>query len=186
MKIYTKTGDRGQTGLIGGERVDKDAPVIQAVGDIDELNSALGLCRCDAFGSLIEVWLSHVQNWLFDLGAEIATPANSKFTNKTIGEKQIGWLERSIDEQTEGLEPLKNFILPGGTNLAAHLHHARSICRRAERSVTSLAKVSNVRDEVIMFTNRLSDWLFVTARTANSVSGVQDVIWTRTEDLPND
>lgn len=177
MKIYTKTGDEGTTGLVGGRRVSKDSARIQAIGDVDELNALVGVCRCHASGTPVDAELEYVQNCLFDLGAELATTEEAKMDNARIGQAEIGWLERSMDEKTETLEPLRNFILPAGTPLAAHLHLARSVCRRAERSVATLLRQEPVRSELFVFINRLSDWFFVTARIANRLSNVEDVKW---------
>lgn len=173
MKIYTKTGDSGTTGLVGGDRVSKADPLMSAIGDVDELNAIVGVTRTHSVDSQD---LQSIQNWLFDLGAELATPAGSKFVNQSIGERQIAWLEASIDEMTSQLEPLRNFILPGGTAYGAALHHARTVCRRAERSVIAL---NAARPELIRFLNRLSDWLFVAARFANREQG--DILWSKSE-----
>jgi len=173
VKIYTKTGDRGTTGLVGGSRLPKNDIRIQAIGDVDELNALIGVARLHSVGEIDE-HLGKVQNWLFDLGAELATPPESKFSNASIGDGQIAFLEQSIDNFTGQLEPLKNFILPGGTPLATALHHARTVCRRAERSVIAL---NPERCEPLVFLNRLSDWLFTTARFANREVG--DVIWSQ-------
>lgn len=173
MKIYTKTGDSGTTGLVGGDRVSKADPLMAAIGDVDELNAIVGVARTHSEDSQ---FLQNIQNWLFDLGAELATPTDSKFVNQSIGEKQITWLEASIDEMTSQLEPLRNFILPGGTAYGAALHHARTVCRRAERSVIAL---NAARPELIRFLNRLSDWLFVAARFANREQG--DILWSKSE-----
>jgi cob(I)alamin adenosyltransferase len=180
LKIYTKTGDAGQTGLVGGQRIAKHHPRMDAIGDVDELNAAIGLCATGAEGAPFADLLINIQNWLFDLGAELATPSESRFDQQRIGPEASARLEQSIDEQNERLEPLRNFILPGGTDLAARLHLARSICRRAERSVLALhAEDSAVRDDARIFLNRLSDWLFVCARTANHLANVQDVKWSQ-------
>ncbi len=178
MKIYTKTGDKGMTGLIGGSRVEKISPRIAAIGDIDELNAALGVVRTSLADKVLDGELEKVQNWLFDLGAEVASPV--RMQHRAIGDKQSEFLENSMDRQTEQLPPLANFILPGGCPAAAHLHAARAICRRAERQVLALDVNEFVSDEAKVFLNRLSDWLFVAARTANAVEGVQDVKWAGT------
>ena len=182
MKIYTKTGDKGETGLVGGARVPKDSDRIAAMGDIDELNSSLGLARCEASGKL-GAELGKVQSWLFEIGAELATPPQNTRRNDTIGEAQVRFLEQSIDSQTEELPPLRHFILPGGGGLAAQLHHARSVCRRAERQLLVLNRTEHLRSEMLSFLNRLSDWLFVTARTANRLQGVEDIEWQGPEDI---
>lgn len=174
MRIYTKTGDSGTTGLVGGTRVSKSDRRIAAIGDVDELNALIGVAR--SHGSEMDVALERVQNWLFDLGAELATPADGKFKNEIISDEHAHWLESSIDEMNEDLSPLKNFILPGGTPIAAALHHSRTVCRRAERSVIAFGEA---RPELIRFLNRLSDWLFVAARFENRTRG--DVLWSKSE-----
>lgn len=174
MRIYTKTGDSGTTGLVGGARVSKSDSRIAAIGDVDELNALIGVAR--THGSELDTELQRIQNWLFDLGAELATPAESKFANETIVGEHARVLEESIDSMNEILSPLKNFILPGGTPVAASLHHARTVCRRAERSVIAFG---DVRPELNRFLNRLSDWLFVAARFENRVRG--DVLWSKSE-----
>lgn len=178
MKIYTKTGDNGQTGLVGNARIRKDSARISAIGDVDELNACVGLARTHSDRATDDD-LAKIQNWLFDFGAELATLEGSKFVNDNITEDHVGWLERSIDEQTEKLSPLRNFVLPGGTPLAAALHHARCVCRRAERSVLALHRQEPVREVTRKFLNRLSDWLFVKARTSNAEAGVEDIEWTK-------
>jgi cob(I)alamin adenosyltransferase len=182
LKIYTKTGDGGQTGLVGGSRTSKDSARICAIGEVDELNAVLGLTRCHSAGTPLEEDLSHIQNWLFDLGAELATPSGSRFVNQAIGDGQITYLEQSIDRQTEQLPPLRQFILPGGSELAAHLHLARAVCRRAERELVRHEREEPLRSEPRIFLNRLSDWLFVSARTANALASVKDVEWKKSEE----
>ncbi|HMS53855.1 MAG TPA: cob(I)yrinic acid a,c-diamide adenosyltransferase [Fimbriimonadaceae bacterium] len=181
MRIYTKTGDTGQTGLVGGTRVSKADPRMHAIGSIDELNACLGLCLTQDPIESIEEPLQWVQNWLFDLGAEIATPEGTRFDNTFIDQRNIGYLEESIDLMTEELPPLSQFILPGGTVLAAQLHLARTICRRAERHLIELSEEVALRPEVLAFVNRLSDWLFVAARTANAASHVEDIAWSKSD-----
>ncbi|MBX3119177.1 MAG: cob(I)yrinic acid a,c-diamide adenosyltransferase [Fimbriimonadaceae bacterium] len=177
MKVYTKTGDNGTTGLVGGQRVEKNSLRIHAIGEIDELNAIVGVCRVSASVNSIDSDLARIQNLLFDVGAELATPDGSKFNNSRVDQSDIEWLERSMDENTERLEPLRNFVLPTGCPLAANLHLARSVCRRAERVMTSLHQKEPVRSELFVFINRLSDWFFVIARIANSLSNVEDVKW---------
>lgn len=177
MKIYTKTGDAGETGLIGGRRVSKTSPRIAAIGDIDELNAMVGLARIESRLFEIDETLSGVQNWLFEAGAEIASPGEERF--ETISMELVDLLEHSIDEMNAELPDLTNFILPGGSELAARLHVARSVCRRAERTVLELHSVEPVREEVRILLNRLADWLFVATRIANKVNSVQDVSWKR-------
>lgn len=180
MKIYTKTGDKGETGLFGGDRVSKTDIRIEAIGTVDELNAAIGLCRaCGAgtFDGLLEL----IQSWLFDAGGELATPSQNKHFKPTVGQAEIKSLEDSIDRFTSNLEPLRNFILPGGSQTASYLHLARTICRRAERRILELASKDTIRTELVVFFNRLSDWLFTAARMANHESGVADVEWRSTE-----
>ena len=179
MKIYTKTGDDGTTGLIGGGRIAKNSLRMTAIGDVDELNAAIGVARAAGAGEL-DAQLALVQNLLFDLGAELASPTEHARQYRAISERHIEMLEQSIDEQTAGLEPLKEFILPGGTECAARIHLARCMCRRAERSILELDAQETVSEEAKTFMNRLSDWLFTAARTANHAAGVQDVKWRRT------
>jgi cob(I)alamin adenosyltransferase len=182
LKIYTKTGDKGQTGLVGGSRIDKDSLRIQAIGDVDELNAVLGVARLDSPNTSLDKDLEKLQNLLFDVGAELATPTDSKFDNRIVSEYHILYFEESIDRQTLALPPLTQFILPGGDKLAAHLHLARVVTRRAERSVLAFHKEETVRQEILVFLNRISDWLFVAARTANHERNVQDVVWARVGD----
>jgi len=179
MRVYTKTGDAGETGLLGGGRVPKDSLKIQSVGELDELNACVGLCRVVSAGTPLEEPLVQIQKLLFEMGAELATPAGSPIALQTIGADSIAFLEKSMDEQDEQLEPLRHFILPGGTEGAARYHHARAVCRRAERTVWALSKEENVRQELLVFLNRLSDWFFVGARTFNSIEGVEDIKWSR-------
>ena len=169
MKIYTKTGDDGTTGILGGGRVLKSSSRIAAIGDVDELNACLGLCDDDA--------LPWIQSVLFELGAELASPPNARIQSRTIGDAHAKRLEEQMDAMTAGLPTLKNFILPGGSEQATRLHLARAICRRAERSVLVLHNEEPQRPELLVFLNRLSDWLFVAARTANAREGVPDVDW---------
>lgn len=176
MKIYTKTGDGGTTGLSGGSRVFKSDPRIEAIGDVDELNAALGMCRPLASTSLATA-LDEIQSRLFDIGAELSCPPEGRIQFATIGEPHIEVLERSIDAQESSLEPLRSFILPGGSELASRIHLARTICRRSERRIVALNEIEPVRKELVQYLNRLSDWLFVSARTANAASGVQEVKW---------
>ncbi|MBI1908780.1 MAG: cob(I)yrinic acid a,c-diamide adenosyltransferase [Deltaproteobacteria bacterium] len=186
-KIYTKTGDQGETGLFGGRRVSKDHPRIEAYGTVDELNSFIGLVR--DFDPRLET----VQNHLFDLGASLAAPADQKTKGASpkgdspkaekkaapVGGTEICFLEGWIDEVEGKLSPLKNFILPGGTVTAVRFHLARSVCRRAERRVISLKEKEGVLPEIIVYLNRLSDLLFVLAREANRREEVADIPWTK-------
>jgi len=183
MKLYTKGGDDGWTGLYGGSRISKKSLRIRAIGDVDELNSAIGLARVQAADDAIDPLLARIQNWLFDIGSELACPPEGKLSVSGLQASASAALEKSIDEQWSALPPLKAFILPGGSELAARLHFARCVCRRVERSVLELDADEAVRDDVKVFLNRLSDWLFATARTANKVRNVKDNEWSRSEDL---
>lgn len=176
MKIYTKTGDQGSTGLFGGERVLKDHIRIEAYGAVDELNSTLGSVAV-AVNAQLQSQIMVIQNELFQLGAELATPNNKKCAVAPVGNSNIERLEKEIDAMEKSLRPLQNFILPGGSEGAARLHITRSVCRRAERRVISLHQVEPVRPEVIQYLNRLADYLFVCARFANFESKVADIDW---------
>ncbi len=179
MKIYTKTGDEGLTGLFGGKRVSKADPRVEAYGAVDELNSAIGVARAaglpEASGSLLD----SIQSELFDIGAELAAVPEKadKLFVPVVAESQIEALERAIDESEGRLVPLQTFILPGGTPGAAQLHVARTVCRRAERRVVALATEEPVRGEIVRYLNRLSDLLFSWARLANLEAEVPDVPW---------
>jgi cob(I)alamin adenosyltransferase len=181
LKIYTKTGDAGTTGLVGGSRIAKDSVRITAIGEVDELNAVFGVARVAADGTMLAEPIAKIQNLLFEVGAELATPADSKFKNEGINESFVHFLEKSIDDQNESLPELRNFILPGGSELASRLHLARCVCRRAERSVLTLHNQEPIRDVTLMFLNRLSDWIFVAARTANRFKGVEDIKWSHPE-----
>ena len=180
-KIYTRTGDEGTTGLVGGERVKKNSIRVKAYGDIDELNSYLGLCAtfgCDeAFSPLLDK-LSIVQNELFDLGSELASPGSSGGPGiPTTTADQVSRLEVWIDTLNEGLPTLQSFVLPGGSLLNAHLHIARAICRRAERTILELHDAEPVPTNLRHYVNRLSDLLFVMSRAAASLEGKKETLW---------
>lgn len=177
MKIYTKTGDAGETGLFAGPRVRKDDPRIEAYGAIDELNAVLGVVRCEPVSADLHGLLARLQHELFDVGAELATPAPARVGMAQIGETQAAALERDIDRYEATLPPLKQFILPGGARAAALLHLARTVCRRAERRVVTLAARETIGPGLIVYVNRLSDLLFVLARAANAQAGQGDVPW---------
>ncbi len=178
MKIYTGQGDEGETGLYGGKRVSKDSLIIEAIGALDELNASVGVCRIYAKKNKdLEDWLERIQYWIFEVGAEICTPKENPSFKKSVSVDQIKELECSMDDQESSLPSLKNFILPGGSDLAAYLHLARTICRRAERRILQLCKKENVRPEILIFLNRLSDWLFIFARVANIRFEEEDILW---------
>ena len=179
MKIYTRTGDSGSTGLFGGPRVPKDDARIEAYGTVDELNAALGAARAAGSPASIDRQLQQIQHELFALGAELASPDPDAHGLRLIGEPQIGRLEGWIDRHEERLPPLKQFILPAGCPAAALLHLARAVCRRAERRVVTLGRHDGaaVGDSVLIYLNRLSDLLFVMTRVANAEAGIGDVPW---------
>ncbi|HZZ70987.1 MAG TPA: cob(I)yrinic acid a,c-diamide adenosyltransferase [Pirellulales bacterium] len=178
MNIYTKTGDDGTTGLFGGPRVPKNDARIEAYGTIDELNAVLGLVRAAGLPSTYHQAVTRVQNELFDLGAELASPDPIHMKTATIGPRQVALLEQDIDGWEEELPPLERFILPGGTGAGASLHFARTVCRRAERRLLTLMdSPAPVREAVLIYLNRLSDWLFVIARTVNYMAGCGDEFW---------
>jgi len=178
VKIYTRTGDAGETSLFGGARVAKNDPRIDAYGTVDELNAFIGLARASWPDAPFDAQLASVQSDLFDIGAQLASPGNAKFTG--AAPLRVTQLEVAIDEMEVELPPLKSFILPGGTAAAAHLHAARTVCRRAERLVVALRDDDPATLASIAYLNRLSDFLFVAARFANHQSGVADVPWKRT------
>jgi cob(I)alamin adenosyltransferase len=178
MKIYTKTGDSGDTSLFGGQRVPKDALRIEAYGTVDELNSVLGIARSDLQDPEIDRILSDIQNQLFELGADLATPRSvEKKVVKRIDPKDVQQLEKTIDGVEPVLKPLRSFVLPGGSPLAARLHFARTVCRRAERAVVRLSRNEDIGETVTVYLNRLSDLLFVLARYANQKARVPEVKW---------
>lgn len=179
MKIYTRTGDAGETGLFGGARVGKDDPRVEAYGTVDELNSCLGVIRALGASSETDESLLQIQSDLFTLGAELACAPGKedKLRMTVLGEPDIARLEGWIDRSEAPLEPLKNFVLPGGSTCAAELHRARTVCRRAERCTLTASRTSPVRSEVIVYLNRLSDLLFVLARYENHLAGLSDIPW---------
>jgi cob(I)alamin adenosyltransferase len=183
MKIYTKTGDAGETGLFGGGRVPKDDPRVRAYGDVDETNAAIGFAASLEPQTFESSLLQTIQRDLFTIGAELATPDPSKLakalsrSGTAIGASDVGALESVIDNYEARLTPLKNFILPGGTPKAAALHVARTTCRRAERAVVTLARDEQINPVIIHYLNRLSDLLFVLARAVNQQAGRDDIVW---------
>jgi cob(I)alamin adenosyltransferase len=178
MKIYTKTGDDGTTGLIGGSRVIKSDPRIEAYGTADELNALIGCAAVVAGSSLLEQ-LRRIQGELFVIGSHLATPNGSGklYSLPAMEEEMVRRLEIEIDQMEATLSPLKNFILPGGGECAARLHMARTVCRRTERLVVGAAVEHADRALIMEYLNRLSDWLFVQARGANRAEGIDDIPW---------
>lgn len=201
MKIYTRTGDEGLTGLFGGPRVSKDDLRIEAYGTTDELNSVLGVARAalsihrpgafdepertgeaastrpGAWVGEMDRWLERIQHELFNLGADLATPLDSKAQVKRLAQPRIDAMEQDIDRFETDLGPLTAFILPGGSEVAAHLHVARTVCRRAERRVVALSRRDDINALCTVYLNRLSDALFVAARLANHRLGIADHTW---------
>ena len=179
-KIYTKTGDDGETALGNGARVAKHSMRVTAYGTVDELNSIVGLARLHADGD-IDQSLSRIQNDLFDLGADLCRPdmekdAEAEYTPLRIVASQVKRLEAEIDTMNGKLAPLRSFILPGGSALSAHLHQCRTVARRAERLTVELATMESANPDAVKYLNRLSDWFFVAARIAND-DGKADVLW---------
>lgn len=175
-KIYTRTGDAGTTGLGDGKRVSKNSLRIHALGEVDELNAVVGLLLCEELPDDVRVLLTDAQHDLFDLGGEVCIPGLSM-----ISSRQVENLESELDRLNEPLEPLKDFILPGGTRPAALAHHARTVCRRAERALVALALEEAVNDGPRQYLNRLSDLLFVLGRVLNHAGGRGDVLWQKSK-----
>jgi cob(I)alamin adenosyltransferase len=187
-RVYTRTGDRGETALVGGKRVPKDTPRIEAYGALDELNAVVGLARVfneerlrdgEAHRWLDDV-LKRLQNQLFDLGSELATPADAAYEGMyRVGEAEVRELERLIDHCQKELAPLKSFVLPGGGRIGAFLHQARTVCRRTEREILRLSRVEPLSEWPIKYVNRLSDLLFVLSRWAARRLGEPEYLWER-------
>ena len=180
MKIYTKTGDKGETGLFGGERVSKDSPRISAYGTIDELNSYIGYTITEIKDNSVRENLLLIQHYLFTVGSDLATPEtekNAKLKIQRTPENFNTEIEKMIDYYELKLDELKNFILPGGSKASALLHICRTFCRRAEREVVALKKTVTISDNIVIFLNRLSDLFFVLSRFENKVSNYPDIIW---------
>ena len=186
MKIYTRTGDAGMTGLFGGGRVGKEAPEVEAYGSVDELNACLGVARAALGPGELAGVLERIQSDLLTLGAELgcARGKEERLQLELLGATDVERLERTIDMTEAGLEPLRSFILPGGSAGAASLHLARTVCRRAERRVLSARHHVPVRDVLVHYLNRLSDLLFVLARRANVAAGVADTVWQKPAGKP--
>jgi cob(I)alamin adenosyltransferase len=181
MKIYTRTGDSGETGLFGGGRVPKDHQRVAAYGDVDELNSAIGLARATEPAAFFDALLETVQRDLFSIGGHLATPDPERVAKAlekaSLSAGRIVEFEAAMDAADAGLPPLRAFVLPAGTPKAAALHLARTVCRRAERSTVGLARESEVPELFVVYLNRLSDLLFTLARLANHRGGSGDVTW---------
>ena len=187
-KVYTRTGDKGETALVGGKRVAKDSARIDAYGSIDELNSVLGLAR--AFNEeklnaasahqFLDRVLRQIQDELFDLGSELATPHDFSYDGMyRVGQNEVKKLEEIIDECQKDLEPLKSFILPGGGRIAAYLHQSRTVCRRAEREILRLSRAEPLGEWPLKYVNRLSDLLFVLSRWIGKQTGEPEYLWQR-------
>ena len=184
-KVYTRTGDTGETGLVGGKRLPKDHPRIEAYGSVDELNSVIGLTlsflakkeaskRREKLGLILEA----IQQKLFDTGSELATLPGDEYKGQiNLQAENVEWLEEIIDAMNGELQPLKSFILPGGTSLNAFLHQARTVCRRAERDILKLNQIDLVNPEIIKYINRLSDFLFVAGRWVTETLGETETLW---------
>ncbi len=181
MKIYTRTGDTGETALFGGGRVSKDHPRTSAYGDVDELNSAVGVARATSPAELLDAALEAIQRALFAIGGRLATPEPEKvakaIAKAVLPPERAASFERLMDEAETELPPLRAFVLPAGTPKAAALHLARTVCRRAERSVVHLAREEEAPPEILVYLNRLSDLLFTLARLANHRTGTGDSTW---------
>jgi cob(I)alamin adenosyltransferase len=180
VKVYTRTGDGGETGLVDGSRVGKDHPRVAAYGDVDELNAVLGLVRAEAGSGALDGLLRGLQRDLFAIGAQLADPqarVGERKAKAAVTPDHVSRLEAAIDEREAGLPPLRAFILPGGSRSGALLHLARTVCRRAERSVVALSREEEVDPQVVVYVNRLSDLLFVLARDANQAQGTSEDTW---------
>ncbi len=187
-RVYTRTGDRGETALVGGKRVPKDAARIEAYGTIDELNALIGLARVfneERLGEgeghrWLDDLLRRIQNRLFDLGSELATPEDAVYEDMfRLGEAEVRELERLIDECQKELPPLKSFVLPGGGRIGAFLHQARTVCRRAEREILRLSRLEPIPEWPLRYANRLSDLLFVLSRWVARRLGEREYLWER-------
>jgi cob(I)alamin adenosyltransferase len=188
-RVYTRSGDRGQTSLADGSRIDKDNPRIRTYGEIDELNSVLGLVRVElgrephredhtSFVDILDRQLERIQQELFNLGAELASPKiTAKGNQHLLGEDHVSALERDMDALNETLAPLESFVLPGGGPVGAAAHLARTVCRRAERDLVWLAREETIRPEALGYLNRLSDYLFVLARSVAHELGYTETLW---------
>jgi len=171
-KIYTRTGDQGKTGLADGSRVDKFHARIESLGNIDELNSIIGILLTEKLPSDKKAILERIQHDLFDIGGELSRPNHTKIDNK-----KIDFLENSLDDMNNELQPLKEFILPGGSKTSSYCHLARTVCRRVERNLFKLAQTDKVNEASLKYINRLSDTLFVLARFLNKINQFDDIFW---------
>jgi cob(I)alamin adenosyltransferase len=171
-KIYTRTGDQGKTGLANGSRVDKFHARIESLGNIDELNSIIGILLTEKLPSDKKAILERIQHDLFDIGGELSIPNHTK-----IDDKKIDFLENSLDDMNNELQPLKEFILPGGSKTSSYCHLARTVCRRVERNLFKLAQTDKVNEASLKYINRLSDTLFVLARFLNKINQFDDIFW---------
>lgn len=187
MKIYTKTGDKGQSSLSDGSRISKSSARIRAYGDVDELNSWLGVAASYEQSKKVAELITRVQRELFILGADLATPISEKPTRQIprIEQRHIDSLESEIDELSVELEKLMSFILPGGVASASYLHLARAVCRRAERSCVHLADEDEINNLALIYLNRLSDWLFTLARYENHKANHPEIKWSGREEIKN-
>jgi len=187
-RVYTRTGDKGETGLVGGKRVPKDSQRIEAYGTIDELNSVIGLARTfndekinvSEAHRFLDVILRQIQDELFDLGSELATPPDFFQEGMyRVGEREVKKIEQLIDECQKELEPLKSFVLPGGGKIGAYLHQCRTVCRRAEREILRLSRVEELSEWPLKYVNRLSDLFFVLSRWISKQTGEGEYLWQR-------
>ena len=192
-KVYTRTGDSGQTGLVGGKRLPKDHPRIEAYGTVDELNSLIGIVlsfleqkKASKRSLKLKLILKAIQQKLFDMGSELATLPGDEYEGQVnLQPEDVNWLEEIIDAMNDELEPLKSFILPGGSTLHSFGHQARTVCRRAEREVIRLNQVDLVSPEIIKYLNRLSDFLFVSGRWATETLGEKETLWEPGKNAPD-
>jgi len=173
-KVYTRTGDDGSTGMADGSRVSKDSVVISVIGEIDELSAVIGVLRAEHLPDTYDIALLKIQNELFSVGGELSMP-----DYQVLQVQHVEALEQQIDSSNESLQPLKEFILPAGSRIVALCHQARTVCRRAERSLVSMSQGTGVRNELVQYLNRLSDYLFVAARMLGKEEGVNEVYWTK-------
>lgn len=180
MKLYTKRGDAGQTDLFGGQRIDKDAPRIEAIGAVDELNSFIGLAGAACADRQLIDLLHAVQCRLFEIGADLSSPGSDSAAIPRIAAEHVTEAEKQIDAACAGVAPMKHFILPGGSEPTARLHVARAACRRAERLCIALDRAEPVNPSIVVYLNRLSDLLFALARLSNHRAGVPDLPWIAT------